>query len=75
MHYAEIIKGCNHANFSMKKMIFFVCFAQNIDCGYTVPTVYVLEQKKEEKMYTTLNPSFSIFKWCVRVVNYTDMLA
>ena len=38
-------------------MTFFLIFAQNMDCGYTLePTIYVLEQKKK-KMYTPVNPS------------------
>ena len=37
--------------FSLDKFGYFLIFAQNIDCGYTlepprrVPTIYVLEQK------------------------------
>ena len=39
-----------------------------------VPTIYVLEQKKE-KMYTPINPCFTIPKRGVTGIHYTDMLA
>ena len=58
-----------------KNVIFFLIFAQNIDCGYTLeppqwggsneyPTIYVLEQKIRKKMYTPVNPRFSAADLC-----------
>ena len=47
--------------------LFFHIFAQNIDCGYTlqpprrVPTIYVLEQKEENKEYPFI-PQFYYIK-------------
>ena len=48
VQYTAIFHGCKNDNFQMKIFDFFLIFAQNIDCGYTlerVPTIYVLEQK------------------------------
>ena len=35
MSYTAIFHGCKKDNFQMKIM-FFLIFAQNIDCGYTL---------------------------------------
>ena len=61
--------------------IFYIIFAQNIDCGYMlelpyeavclirrfslVSTIYVLSKNKK-KMYIPVNLSFTILKWGVR---------
>ena len=50
---------------SPENVDFFLIFAQNIDCGYTLdvrtasPTIYVLEQNKKNS-YTPATPSFVI---------------
>ena len=36
MHYTEIFSGLKIENFIGKMLIFFLIFAQNIDCGYTL---------------------------------------
>ena len=43
----------------------FIIFAQIIDCGYVldlpqVPTIYVLDQNKENRYMYPVNPSFTI---------------
>ena len=55
MQYTEIFLALKIENFQLKNFVIFLIFAQNIDCGYTlpastrrfygVPTIYVLEQK------------------------------
>ena len=57
-------------NFIGKFLIFFLCFAQNIDCGYTLePPCGGSSNEYPQSMfwiknktirYTTANPSFSI---------------
>ena len=36
VQYTAIFHGCKNDNFQMKFLIFFLFFAQNIDCGYTL---------------------------------------
>ena len=36
IQYTAIFHGCKIDNFIMKKSDFFLIFAQNIDCGYTL---------------------------------------
>ena len=36
MQYTAIFHGCRYVHFQMKILIFFLMFAQNIDCGYTL---------------------------------------
>ena len=36
MQYTAIFHGCKNDNFQMKTCYFFLMFAQNIDCGYTL---------------------------------------
>ena len=44
MQYTAIFQGCKNVNFQMKKYVnfqmkkynFFLIFAKNIDCGYTL---------------------------------------
>ena len=36
MHYTAIFHGCKNDNFQMKILIFFLIFALNINCGYTL---------------------------------------
>ena len=51
MQHTAIFHACKNDNFHLKTFDFFLFFAQNIDCGYTleppqrVPTFHVLEQK------------------------------
>ena len=45
MQYTEIFKEVKNENFQKKIFDIFHIFAQNIDCGLWVPTIYVLEQK------------------------------
>ena len=51
-------------------------FAQDIDCGYKVHIIYVLEKKREKIMYTPVIPpppcephNFNIADWC-RILSY-----
>ena len=40
--------SCKNDNFQMKKIVIFIIFAQNVDCGYTlesVPAICVLERE------------------------------
>ena len=59
-------------NFVGKKSDIFNIFAQNIDCGYTLeppqpaPTINVLGQKSEKKIYTLHTP----VKWGMRVYTF-----
>ena len=56
--------------FRWKIIIFFLIFAQNIDCGYTLePPQWggsneypqsMFWSKNKKKMYTPVNPSFTI---------------
>ena len=39
MQYTVILHSCKNDNFQMKIVIFFLIFAQNIDCGYTLEEV------------------------------------
>ena len=36
VRYTAIFHGCKNDNFQMKIFEFFLIFAQNIDCGYTL---------------------------------------
>ena len=36
MQHTAIFHGCKNDNFQMKNSDFFLIFAQNIDCGYTL---------------------------------------
>ena len=36
IQYTAILHSCKNGNFQMKNDIFFLIFAQNIDCGYTL---------------------------------------
>ena len=36
MQYTAIYHGCKNVNFQMKNYKFFLIFAQNIDCGFTL---------------------------------------
>ena len=36
VQYTAIFHGCKNDNFQMKFFDFFLIFAQNIDCGYTL---------------------------------------
>ena len=51
MQYTAIFYGCKDDNLQMKNRDIFLSFAQNIDFGYMCKT---------KKMYTPVNPSFTI---------------
>ena len=36
MQYTAIFHGCKNVHFQMKFFFFFLIFAQNINCGYTL---------------------------------------
>ena len=36
MQYTAIFHGCKNVHFQMIFLMFFLIFAQNIDCGYTL---------------------------------------
>ena len=40
MHYAEILNGYKNDIFFNEKFEFFLIFAQNIDCGYTLEPLH-----------------------------------
>ena len=61
MYYTEIFQGCKNYNFQMKTGYIFLIFAQNIDCGYTLePHNLCFRAKLRKKVYTPVNPSFTI---------------
>ena len=53
----------------MKKSDFFVVFAQNMDCGYTLETneypKSMFKSKNKKIMYTPVTSSFTILNWGV----------
>ena len=61
MQYTAIFHGCKNGNFQMKNCGIFLNFAQNIDCA---PTRCF--RAKIRKLYTPVNPNFTIKKWGVR---------
>ena len=66
VQYIAIFQGCKNDYFQMKIFDFFLIFAQNIDCGYTLEPVLTSTHnlcfgaKIRKKMYTPVNPSFTI---------------
>ena len=53
-------------------MIFFLIFAQNIDCGYTLEYPQsMFWSKNKKKRFTPANPSFAIKKVGFKGVNIT----
>ena len=76
VQYTAIFYGCKDGNFLMKKMWYFFLlnFAKNIYRGYKLehpqwggsneypPCMF---KKNKKKMYTHVNPNFSIWKWSV----------
>ena len=70
MQYTEIFLALKIENFQLKKMIFFLIFAQNIDCGYTLEPPRrggsneypqsMFWSKNKKNMYTPAYPSFAI---------------
>ena len=69
VQYTAIFHGCKNGNFYMKKCEIFLNFAQNIGRWYTLErlTEAVLTstndlcfRAKIRKMYTPVNPSFTI---------------
>ena len=70
MQYVAIFHGCKNVNFQMNFLIFFLFFAQNIDCGYMLEPPQsggsneypqsMFWSKNKKKKYTPVNPSFTI---------------
>ena len=48
-----------NVNFQIKKTDSFHIYAQNIDSGYSLESMF-LSRNKKKKMYSPVNPSFSI---------------
>ena len=77
--YSNILKISppKTASFQLKNLIFFIFLLKNIDCGYSleplIPKSMFLSRNK--KMYTPVNPSFTIYKWGLRGQNYIGMFA
>ena len=78
VQYTAMFHGCKDGNFQFKFLDCFRIFAKNIDCGYMLESthrgdsnqypqsMYSLRAKIRKKIYTRVNPSFSIYKWGVR---------
>ena len=67
LQYAVILKAVKLIIFIWKKDDIFLSFAQNIDPGYTlepprVPTLYVIEQKKNRIKVYPRKPQFYFIK-------------
>ena len=70
VQYTAIFHGCKNDNFQMIFFLFFLIFAQNIDCGYTLEPPQrggsneypqsMFWSKNKKNMYTRVNPTFSI---------------
>ena len=63
MQYSAIFNDCKNGNFQMKNCDIFIIFAQNIDCGSTLDlkrTHNLYFRAKIRKVYTPVNPSFTI---------------
>ena len=64
IQYTVIFNGCKNDYFQTKNCIYFLIFAQNIDCGYTLePPQYpqsLFKSKNKKIMYTPVNFSFTI---------------
>ena len=70
VQYTAIFHGCKNDNFQMKILIFFLIFAQNINCGYALEPPQrdgskeypqsMFWSKNKKNMYTPVNPSFTI---------------
>ena len=70
VQYTAIFHGYKMKIFRCKKVIFFLFFAQNIDCGYRLDSNEYQQSmfgaKVRKIMYTPVNPILSILKWGVR---------
>ena len=71
VQYSAIFKNCKNDNFQKKNCDFLLIFAQNIDCGYTLEPPQCeafltsthnlcFGAKIRKKLYTPVNPSFTI---------------
>ena len=70
VQYTAIFHGCKNDYFQTIKCYIYLIFAQNIDRGYTLePPRWggsneypqsMFQSKNKKKMYTPVNPSFSI---------------
>ena len=61
MQYTAIFHGRKIDNFQMKKCDIFLIFAQNIDHGYTLEPCFRAKVTKMRKLYTPVNPNFTIY--------------
>ena len=59
MQYTAMFHGCKNVHFQMKIFTFFLIFAQNIDCGYTLESMFWCKNK--EKVYPC-KPQFYYIK-------------
>ena len=60
MNYTAIFHGCKNDNFQMKNCDFFLSFAQNIDCWYT------LEPPQDRLLVHVRTASVSTHNLCFR---------
>ena len=70
VQYTALFYGCKKDNYQMKNCDVLLIFAQNIDCGYTLEPPQLggsneylqsmFLSKNKKRMYTPVNPSFSI---------------
>ena len=70
VQYTAIFHGCKNDNFQNKIFDIFLIFAQTIDCGFTLEPPprggsneypqSMFWSKNKKKMYTPVNPSFTI---------------
>ena len=61
MQYTAIFHGCKNNDFQRKNCEFFLIFAQNINLEAVLTSTHDLcFRAKIRKMYTPVNPSFTI---------------
>ena len=70
-NYTANFNFCKIVNFQLKMFSVCIIFAYNIDCGYSLEPVLTCSQNlcfraKIRKMYTPVNPRFTIQKWDVK---------
>ena len=62
MQYTAIFHGCKNVHFQMKIFIFFLIFAQNIDCGVLTSTHNLCFGAKIRKKSYPCKPQFYYIK-------------
>ena len=62
MQYTEIFLALKIENYQLENRIFFLIFAQNIDCEYP-RSMFLSKNKNNRYMYTPAYPSFAVKKW------------